>query len=175
MARASRAAGAKAVEPFGPKLTSTIGLIMNSQPKSHTEDWSQFQAERALREAWRLVAQLDIEAVEEFALLGVRRHEEMAELEAAGQERAAGIDREGRVDADLVPVGDTAGEFRRAIQRVVRGEATLEVGCRAAAPYVVEMLLKGKSARRRDLGVVDLDLVDRMRGRRRVLSCNRSQ
>src|SRR5882757_5003349 len=56
---------------------------------AHAQDRPQLQGEGTLGEARRLVAHLDIEAVEKLALGGVWRDEEIAELEAAGQEGAA--------------------------------------------------------------------------------------
>ena len=141
---------------------------------AHANDRADFQADCALREAGRLIAQLEIDPVEELTLFRMRRYEKLSELEAAWQESAAVVEGERQVEAQLVPVGHAVGQLRCAVERPVGGEATGKVRSRAAAPDVVQMLLKSERSRRGNVGVVDLDFVDRVGGDGRVMKGNRS-
>src|SRR5262249_7092417 len=66
----------------------------------------------------------------------------------------------GDVHAELEPVRDAVGQFRRCVERVVRNEAAWEIRLLAPEKGVVEMMLDGPLADLCDLRVVKLDLVD---------------
>jgi len=50
-----------------------------------------------------LVAQLEIDAIEELTLFGMGRHKELPDLEAARQKSAAAIESERHVQATSLP------------------------------------------------------------------------
>jgi hypothetical protein len=82
---------------------------------AHAKDRPDFQANCALREARRLIAQLEIDAVKELTIFRMRRYEELSDLEATRQESAAVVESERHVEPELVPVGHAVGQFRCAI------------------------------------------------------------
>src|ERR1700730_8851869 len=61
---------------------------------AHAKDRPDFQANCALREARRLIAQLEIDSVKELTIFRVRRYEELSDLEATRQESAAVVESE---------------------------------------------------------------------------------
>jgi hypothetical protein len=125
---------------------------------THTDDRAHFHRKPGLREFRRRVAEFQIDAVEEVALVGIGRDEQGSQLEGIGQELLI-LDGEGQIEADLPPVGDAIGEFRRAVDAVVGDETAGKRRVLDPERDVVEVLLDRELADRRDAGVIDLDFV----------------
>src|SRR6266566_4590313 len=80
-------------------------------------------------------------------------------LDAVGQELTAAIDGKRRIKPKLPPLGDAVGQFRSAVETVIRDQSARKLRSGAALQNVIEMLLEGPLADLGDLGVVDLDFV----------------
>src|ERR1700690_2580453 len=112
-------------------------------------------------------AELEIDAVEEHVVVGVRPHEQFAYLKAVKRPPAplgvSGVHRE--IKPLLKPVGYAVGPFDRAVDRVVGNDSAGEIG--SLSPD------RGKVAVHHDIeltqflnfSVVDLDLVGLREGR----------
>jgi hypothetical protein len=129
-----------------------------------TDDRADLHVPLRVRELRHLVAELEIDAVEELPLRRVGNDEELPDLGGIGIGRQVLIDRKRRVKAHLPPVRDAVGPFPGALKRMIRDEAAGEIRLLAADEGVVRMQLKRPLPNLRDLGVVDLDLVGRARG-----------
>ena len=127
------------------------------------DDRANLHREAGLGEWRRLVAEFEVHAVEEIALLGMRRHEQRSQFEGVRIE-ALVLKGERQIEADLPPVGHTVSEFRRAVEAVVGSEAAGKGRVLLTERDVVQMLLDRELADLGDPGVVDLDLVGRARG-----------
>jgi hypothetical protein len=106
-----------------------------------------------------LVAELEIDAIEEVALAGIRHHEQVTELGPIGEKFAGTGDRERQVEASLPPLADPIGEFGRALQTVVGRKAAREFRLRLTDARKIQVLLIGPLADVGNFGVIDLDLV----------------
>ena len=104
------------------------------------------------------VAELEIDAVEEGALGGIRNHEQATDLGAVGQKFAIAGTANGRYRTGSTSGIYAVGKLRRPLQAVVGGESAGNSG-RLPHRRKVEMLLVGELPDFRDIGVVDLDLV----------------
>src|SRR5208282_4566970 len=124
-----------------------------------SDDRSYFQRPPRQRELRHLVAEFEIDAVEEAAFGGVRDDEQTADLGPIGKELACAVNREWQIEASLPPFGQTVGKLRSTLQAVVRAEAARKPRLRLSHRRIVEVLLVGPLSDFRDLGVVDLDLV----------------
>src|ERR1019366_8439077 len=86
-----------------------------------TDDRPHLQRKPGLREWRRRVAEFQIDAIEKIALLGMRRNEQGSQLEGVGHEFLI-LDGEWQIEADLPPIGEAVGKFRRAVEAVVGNE-----------------------------------------------------
>ncbi len=125
-----------------------------------TDDRPHLQREPRLREWRRRVAEFQIDAIEEVTLVGVGRDEQGPQLEGIGQEFLI-LDGEGQIEADLPPVGEAIGEFRRAVEAVVGDKAAGKRRVLEPKRDIIEVLLDRELADGRDAGIVDLDFVNR--------------
>src|SRR6516165_3085901 len=88
----------------------------------------------------------------------------LPDLGGIGIGRQLLINRIRRIEAHLPPVGDAPGPFAGALEGVIGDESAGEIRLLATDEGVVVMQLERPLSNFRDLGVVDLDLVDRPRG-----------
>ncbi len=115
----------------------------------------------------RVIAQLEIDGVEEAALGRARHGDERAQLAAVDEEApAAGHRIERQIHAELEPIVDAIGVFRHAVQRMVRHDGAGKGRLLAADRRVIVVQRHAERAGRVDLAGIDLDLV-RLRPRRR--------
>src|SRR5262249_50899342 len=84
-----------------------------------------FQCKPGLGERRRLVAELEIDAIEEGAFCGMGGNKQRPELERIGVKSIV-LDRERQIEPDLPPVGEAIGEFRRAVDAVVGDQPARE-------------------------------------------------
>jgi len=108
----------------------------------------------------RIVAELEIDAVEEGAVGRIRHHEQFADLETV--ERRTAIARNAvkrQIKPLLEPVRHAESKLGHAVQRVIGHEAAGKARAPEAAESVIVMYGEIDDARRRDPGVIDLDLV----------------
>jgi len=126
------------------------------------DDRPDLQGPSRLCKRRRLVAQFEIDAVEEVVLIGVWRDEQRPELERVRVELLI-CDREGQIEPDLPPVRHPIGEFRRPVQAVIGGKPSGKRRIGLSPGHVIEVLLDRELADRRDAGVVDLDFIGRVR------------
>src|SRR5215831_7439501 len=127
-------------------------------PEMHADDAADLGCVPTRVPVWRVVAQLEIDAVEERAVVRVRYHEQRAQLGAIEEQLAItceGVDRE--VEPGLEPRCDAVCPLGHAVECVIRDDATRECGLRAPGGREVvvpgELPLPGSG----DLGVVHLD------------------
>ena len=100
---------------------------------------------------------------EELPLGRVGDDEQLPDFGRIGIGRQLLINRIRRIEAHLPPVGDAPGPFASAVEGMIGDEAAGEIRLLATDEGVVVMQLKRPLSNFRDLGVVDLDLVNGMR------------
>src|ERR1700674_536202 len=127
------------------------------------DDRPELRVEPGRGELWCRVAQLDVDAVEQFPLRRVGRYEKLAEFAAVAEKASVLVDRERSVESDFVPVGHTVGQFGRAVQGSIGNEPAGKIRLRTALDRIVQVLLQRPLADLGNLGIVDLNLVDRLR------------
>jgi hypothetical protein len=136
---------------------------------ARADDRPDLQHPWRLRELRHLVAELEIDAIEKAAFLGVGTHKQAADLGAIGQALPCATDCERQIEAGLPSVGDAIGKLRRALQAVIRCEAAGEFWHRLPDRRKVKVLLIGPLPDLGDVSVVDLDfIVDLVDGRCRA-------
>ena len=108
---------------------------------------------------WHLVAEFEIDAIEEVALAGVRHRKQAAELGPVGEEFAAAADPKRQVEAGFPPIGDAIGEFGGALQATVRRKAAREFRLLLADRREIQVLFIAPLADIIDIGVINLDFV----------------
>src|SRR3569623_334866 len=140
---------------------------------SHADDRANFESPTSLGKFRRLVAQLEIDAVKELTLAGVGRHKEGSQLEAVGEELPI-LHGERQIKTELPPIRQAVGEFRRTIEAAGGAEATRKRRQGLTTRDIVEALLNGPLAHRRNRRVVDLNLICRMGGGAREAKHRRS-
>ena len=126
----------------------------------HADDRPDLARKAARRPVRRVVAELEVDAVEEPALVSVRADEERPELHAVEQQPAVAgerVDRE--IGPRLEPFGHAVGEFGHSVQRVLRHDASRDNRPGAARRGEVVVPGQVEAAGGGDLGVVDLNLV----------------
>ena len=80
-------------------------------------------------------------------------------LEAVTVEVAVLIDSERSAPAEFIPISDTNGQFRSAVQRVVGNESAVEVQLLPSGDRVVEVLLERPLTLLGDIRIVHLNFV----------------
>src|SRR5216684_2023873 len=123
------------------------------------DDGPYLQPKPCLRKFRGGVAELEIDAIEKVALVGVGRDEQGPQFEGVRQKLPV-LDGEGQIKSDFPPVGHAVGEFRRAVYAMMGNEATGKRRLLEAAADIVEMLLDRELAGRSNARIVDLDFVD---------------
>ena len=106
-------------------------------------------------------AELEIHAVEERVVVGVRPHEQFPHLEAVDRPAAPlGVRTLHRqIKPLLKPVGDAVGPFDGAVDRVVGNDAAGEIGSLPPDRREIGVHHEIEHTLIRNLGIVDLDLV----------------
>ncbi len=106
-------------------------------------------------------AELEIDAVKERVVVGMRPHEQFAYLEAVDRPAAAlGVRAVHRqIEPLLEPVCDAVGPFDGAVDRVVGNDAAGKSGVFGPIGVKLVCIIEIEHALIRDLGIVDLDLV----------------
>jgi hypothetical protein len=99
-------------------------------------------------------------------LAGVGYGKQRSQLDIVRQELSLLIHRERNIEAEFEPGRHAIGELRSSIQRMVRDQRAGISRLGDATDSIVEVLLDGELTDLVDLGVVDLDLVHRMRDMR---------
>ena len=108
----------------------------------------------------RVVAELEVEAVEHGSIVRIGHDQQSAKLDAIEQQTAvggSGIERQ--IGSRLEPLRDAIGPFGHPVERVVGNDAPRESSLPSAGRREVVVPGEVEPPRPRDLGVVDLDLV----------------
>jgi hypothetical protein len=85
------------------------------------------------------VAQFEIDAAEELALVGIGADEQLPDLGGIGIEPAVLVDRIRRVEAHLPPIGDAVGPFAGPVQRMVGNDTAWKLGLLASDEGIVRV------------------------------------
>ena len=114
-----------------------------------------------LPKRWTGKVVFEIQAVKEVLLFGVGRYEQRAQLEIVRKEVALAVDSPRNVEPRFEPIGHPVGKFRCPIKGVIRDETAGKVRRTPTIEGVVEVILDSELADLGDLGIIDLDFVDR--------------
>jgi hypothetical protein len=97
--------------------------------EAHADDGADLARKAVPLPVRLVVAELEIDPVEERLVRGIGDSEQGAQLDAVEFDVAVARQRiDGEIGAELEPVIDAIGPFRNAIQGVVRNDASREIG-----------------------------------------------